>query len=119
MTITADVAALIPNYKSAGERLFAQFGPAVLAAELGSPVVLMYYEAVTFNLPGNRYTPDFMAILEDGRLVFVEVKSSRYQRNIRDALSKLRAARAMHPGFVWVLCYATEKTGIEKLELVK
>lgn len=92
---------LIDNYKSQAEAEFAQVGAALLYNHFGARVLKMAYEPMTFNLPGNRYTPDWLVVLEDGRLVFVEIKASRRQKNYRDARSKLRLAAATWPEFVW------------------
>ena len=92
------------RFKSAEERAFAQYAAALLYDQFGSTVHRLDYEPVTWNLPGNRYTSDFCAILSDGRVVFVEVKCSKRQRGYRDARSKLRAAAALHPEYVWCEC---------------
>lgn len=105
----ADVAAMCRQFKSEHERSFAQVAHALLANEFGAAVERLDYEPVTWNLPGNKYTPDFVAILEDGRIVQVEVKGSRKQRGYRDARSKLREAAAMHPEYAWVEAVVTLK----------
>jgi len=107
----ANVAALLRPFKSAHEGAFAQVAHALLAGEFGLAVERLDYEPVTWNLPGNRYTPDFVAILEDGRIVHVEVKGSRKQRGYRDARSKLREAAAMYPEYTWVEAIVTLRQG--------
>ena len=64
----------------------------------------MVYEPITFNLAGNKYTPDFMHLTDRGEVVFVEIKGSKRQRGYRDARSKLRLAKATHPWFTFVEC---------------
>ena len=98
-------------YKSAEERAFAQYIRALLPDKFGSEVFGWGYETWTVNMPGNRYTPDFCAILSDGRVIFVEVKGSKSQRGYRDARSKLRAAAALHPEYVWAECIVVLKRG--------
>jgi len=111
MKAKADVAAMLRQFRSEYEGAFAQIAHALLADEFGSPVERLDYEPVTWNLPGNRYTPDFVAILADGRIVHVEVKGSRQQRGYRDARSKLREAAAMHPEYTWVEAVVTLRRG--------
>ena len=98
----ADLTALLPQYDSAGERWWATYGPLLIASDAHQPVALTQHHALTFTLPGGRYTPDFLHILADGRLVLVEVKGSRRQSNYRDARSKLRAAAELYPWAAWV-----------------
>lgn len=92
------------KYRSKAEADFASIGFGWLWAYFGSKVLRLVYEPITFNLPGNRYTPDFMAVLADGRVVFVEIKGSTKQRGYRDARSKLRAAADMFREFLWCEC---------------
>ena len=105
----AKVEALIPRFKSSSEQQFSLLGPAILREAFDVPVVAMLYEPVRWKIPGGHYTTDFMAILDNGEVVFVEVKGSRKQRNYRDARSKLRAAAATYPMFTW--CEVVEQEG--------
>lgn len=107
----ANVAALLKQFKSDQEAAFAQVALALLADEFGAPVARLDYEPVSWNLPGNRYTPDFMATLADGRVLWIEVKGSKKQSNYRDARSKLREAAAIYPQFTWVEAMVTLKRG--------
>lgn len=91
------------QYKSKSEEDWAKIGKAMMEDDLRKPVVLWAYEPVTFNLPGNKYTPDFWYLMNDGTLVFVEVKGSRRQKNYRDSRSKLRMASKIHPYFMWYM----------------
>ncbi len=113
----ANVAHLAPAYDSQGEQWWANYGALLLAAELGAPVVLTQYHPLTFHLPGGSYTPDFMHIMADGRLVVIEVKGSRKQPNYRDARSKLRAAQALYPWATWYEARIARQT-CEALELI-
>jgi hypothetical protein len=106
--------ALIPStdkYRSRWERAWATFGKAILEQDSGSKVVAMDYEPETFNLPGGSYTPDFRAILDDGTIVFIEVKANKYQKNYRDARSKLRAAQELNPYYAWMEARITIRRG--------
>jgi len=107
--------ALIPStdkYRSRWERAFATFGKAILEQDSGSPVIALDYEYETFNLPGGSYTPDFRAILDDGTIIFIEVKASKFQKNYRDARSKLRAAQELNPYYVWMEARITLRGGV-------
>lgn len=90
------------EYKSNGERRWANEGAAIIHTEFMAPVAVTLYEPISFNVPGGRYTPDFLHILSTGEMVFVEIKATRLQKNYRDARSKLRAAAEVYPYFHWV-----------------
>ena len=98
----ANIDALIPQYRSGAEQVFARMGPILLADEFGSNVALMEYERMRFRVPGGWYTPDFSVILDDRRLIFVEVKGSTHQKGYRDARSKLRAVADLYPWVTWI-----------------
>jgi hypothetical protein len=78
------------------------FARAVLAEQFDSPIILERAKAITFNLPGNSYTPDFSYILEDATRVMVEVKGSVFQPGYRDARAKLRMAATLNFDYVFV-----------------
>lgn len=99
----ANMDALIPRYKSKAEEDYAIFGAAMIHQELGKVVELTMYEPMAFYIPGGRYRPDFMHILEDGKIVFVEVKGSKKQKNYRDSRAKLRAAAEVFSFFTWIM----------------
>lgn len=99
----ANLDALIPQYKSKAEEDYAIFGAAIIPQELGQLVVLTMYEPMAFYIPGGRYRPDFMHLLEDGSVVFVEVKKNKHLKSYRDSRSKLRAAAEVFPFFTWVM----------------
>lgn len=117
----ADLERLTSRYRSKAEEWWATFGPAILEGELrrlnpeaAYAVVITEYEPVTLHMAGNDYTPDFLHILSDGRMVFVEVKAPlaqrnragkrafRGQQNMRDARSKLREAAESFPYWQFV-----------------
>jgi hypothetical protein len=93
---------LSDGYKSNAERAWAAHGGHYLLAHFMAPVVQTYYEPFSIKLPGGSYTPDFLHILDNGGMIFVEIKGSKHQRNYRDARSKLRAAAALHPWADWI-----------------
>ena len=104
MKAISNVAALAPEYKSQSETAWANIGAVHVAVEFEARVMDTRYEPVTLRVPGGKYTPDFLHILENGQMVFVEIKGSKHQRNYRDARSKLRAAAAVYP--FWTFCEA-------------
>ena len=102
MKATADVTTLIPVYKSHCERRFAGLGATLLGAHFGAECLRFDYEPLRFKVPGGFYTTDWLALLADGRVVFVEVKGSKKQKGYRDARSKLRAAAEIYCWWTWV-----------------
>lgn len=135
----ADVAKLLPQLKSAEERWWDTHGALIIGNEFDSAVVATYYEKVSFKVPGGSYTPDFMHVLADGRMVYVEVKAlilktkiidrrdgtsevkqvhnSRAQHGYREARSKLRAAAECYPFYIWVEA-RVGKRGEHELEII-
>jgi len=103
--------------KSKAERTWGQVGRHIIADEYEAEVLAELYEYWTFRIPGGKYTADFYYILESGRVVIVEVKGSRKQKNYRDARSKLRAAAAMNPWFTFVEAMAMKGGGFQLQEI--
>lgn len=101
----ANLEAAFPQYKSQSERDWATYGAMILAAELGARSNQQLYEPMTFNLPGNKFTPDWLHILEDGRVVIVEVKRNKHLQSYRDSRAKLRLSAATHPWFTWIMAF--------------
>jgi hypothetical protein len=60
------------------------------------PVVLWKPKAISFLLPGGRYSPDFFYIFEDGLRLHVEVKGSTFQAGYRDSRAKMRVAATLY-----------------------
>ena len=116
---------MFPAYKSEAEAAWAGYGDVILQSELGQHTAVMLYEPMSFRLLGETYKPDFMHLLEDGRVVFVEVKGvfigakgkKIYMKSYRDARSKLRAAAEMHPWFTWI--EARQEHGGWIVEIIK
>jgi len=109
MRAKADVDALVPKYKSGSEEKFALTGRAILGDAFGVPVLAMWYEPCKWKIPGGHYTPDWMAVLDTGQVLFVEIKGSRKQKGYRDARSKLRAASEIYSIYTW--CEVVEQDG--------
>jgi hypothetical protein len=101
--VTANIEALIPAYRSRAEEDYAAIGHVLIADEFRQKVMLTMYEPMAFYIPGGRYRPDFMHILEDGSVVFVEVKKNKHLKSYRDSRAKLRAAAVVFPFFTWVM----------------
>lgn len=97
----ADLARLVSPYRSKTEAAWANVNALWVGEWFQTPVLETRYEPLTFHVPGGSYTPDFMNLLADGRIVFVEVKGSTHQKNYRDARAKLRAVRDLYPWFYW------------------
>ena len=98
-SLSLDMPAEYPAYRSKTEQAFAEMAVALMAAVMGDSIAVLLYEPLTFKLPGGSYTPDFMALTDGGDVAFIEVKGSTRQKNYRDARSKLRAAAELHPWF--------------------
>jgi hypothetical protein len=98
----ANLLDLYPKFRSKAEERWYFASHIYLYDLFPVPSLRIFYEPVTFNIPGGKYTPDFMHIQADRQIVFVEVKGSKKQKNYRDARSKLRAAAAIHPYFTFV-----------------
>lgn len=81
------------------------FAPPLLEETFGKKVVWTGRTSFTVHLPGAKYTPDFMHLLEDGAVVFVEVKGSTFQPSFRDSKSKIRAAATLYPFFHWYMAF--------------
>jgi hypothetical protein len=62
-----------------------------------------HYEALTFILPGGRYTPDFLMQMPGGTVWIVEVKG--WNKNLRADKLKFNAAAEPHPWARW--CWLT------------
>ena len=101
MRAKAQLSRIMSPYRSKAEEAWAVIGSMWIEDEFKLKVARELYEPFSFNLPGGSYTPDFLYILEDGSMVFCEVKGSKLQKNYRDARSKLRAAAELHPWFFW------------------
>ncbi len=79
-------------------------------------VALWKPKALAYLLPGGRYTPDVLYILEDGQHVQVEVKGSQFQKGYKDARAKMRTAATLHWYHTFVMCMW--ERGAWQLEIV-
>lgn len=102
---------------SSPERHFMNEGYLLIAELLPEGVYIdtMLYEWVTFNLPGGRYTPDFLIRLSNNKEIYIEVKAESVSKrgrvyrgqSYRDSRSKLRAAASLntwHDFYMAVFC---------------
>lgn len=62
----------------------------------GARVVLCRPKAVSYQLPGGRYTVDFLYFFDDGMRLAVDVKGSKFQKGYKDSVAKIRAAATLH-----------------------
>ena len=113
----ADLSRLIDPYRSKAEAQWTRISYLYIEDWFKCQVVRELYEPISLKLPCGNYTPDFMVILSDGRVVFVEVKGSTRQKNYRDARSKLRAAAEVYPFFIFM--QATGRLEAWELEEIK
>ncbi len=65
------------------------------------------YQPITFNLPGPiQYTPDFLHILADGRVIICEIKNSPKNKGHQTTLNKIKTAQEIYPYFIYIIVYA-------------
>ena len=90
------------KYRSELERVYAEDCSFGIYTCFDSEVLVTHYEPFTFNLPGKiKYTPDFLHVLKDRRMILVEVKNSKKQKGYRVTRNKLVTAASLYPFFVW------------------
>lgn len=65
--------------------------------------VLPYKETVTFNVPGVKYTPDFIGITPDNEIVVIEIKGSKRQRGFYYTRARMIAAHVLLPLFHFIV----------------
>ena len=91
-----------PKYRSKIEKTYADMCFIWVLATFEVKVLLTQYEPFTFHLPGKiKYTPDFVHILADRRLLIVEVKNSKKNKGYRVTRNKLVTAASIYPYFMW------------------
>lgn len=116
--VVAAVARIVATaYKSKLEARWAGIGPGIVGEIMGAAVVETKYEPFSLNISGGSYTPDFMHILIDGRIVIVETKGNIRMRNARDSRSKFRAAANDFSIFYFVWVEMIPKSHSLKIEL--
>jgi len=110
--VTEDLAEAIidsafPKYRSDKEEEYAILCEMLIDDWLQVRTLNTQYEPAIWLLPGGlKYKPDFMHILEDRRILFVEVKNSKKQKGYRVTRNKLVTATALYPYFMWAECIA-------------
>jgi hypothetical protein len=106
----------IPKYRSKIEEEYATLGEILVHEWLGVRVLLTHYEPLIFQLPGAfSYKGDFMHVLEDRRILFVEVKNSKKQKGYRITHNKILTAAAIHPYFMWAECIKDKGWAFEEI----
>lgn len=78
-----------PGAMDPTEELWQKQGDDALLKEFGKKTVWREHEPVTFNKAKIKYTPDFMHVMEDGEVIFIEVKASRFGKSY--GASRVRA----------------------------
>ncbi len=97
----------MPNFRSKIEEEYSALCDILIHEWLNVKVLLTQYEPIIFNLPGGlKYTPDFLHILEDQRILLVEVKNSKKQKGYRVTRNKIITAAALFPYFLWAETFA-------------
>lgn len=76
--------------KSSYEKRWLQFDKVVIEDYYETKVQIIRPKPLSFHLPANVYTPDFMYILDNGDTLYIEVKGSEFQHGYRDSVAKLR-----------------------------
>lgn len=89
------------EYKSKSENKWAIEGDKVVAELVGEAVICSYYEGVTFIVGSLKYTPDFMHMTQSGKIIFVEVKDSRFGRSYQASITRLKATAAKFAMFIF------------------
>lgn len=102
-----------PAYKSGLESRWSVIGPTIISEQFGTQVVRTMYEPFSLNLSGGSYTPDFMHVLADGRVIIVETKGSRFLRSTADSRSKFRAAAVDFSMFYFVWVDDLKESGLK------
>lgn len=106
-TIEAILDQAMPKYRSKIEEKYANLADVLIQEQLNTDVIETLYEPFTVRLPGAfSYTPDFFHVLEDRRLLIVEVKNSKKQKGYRVTHNKILTAAAMFPYFLWAETFA-------------
>ncbi len=98
------------DFESKTEADFYENGRKSLEEAYRAPVHLLLYEWMSFNLPSSVYTPDFAAILNNGRIVFIEVKASKKQRHYLIGRYKMRIVSSLNPFFDFCIATPVAKT---------
>lgn len=111
--VSGELRKFLGNVRSRTEERWAQVGKFLIAEKFNCAVIFEGYEWMTFHVPGGSYTPDYVYILENGSVVFVEIKGSGRQKNYRDARSKLRSAAAVNPWFIFCEARADRAYALE------
>lgn len=108
-----DVALSISEDMSAVERQWEIDAPIEIEKLFGQPVIRTLYQPISLRLPyvkgAIRYTPDFMHVLKDGELVFVETKATRFQDNYAYSILRLKIIATKFYEFHFVVAMLERK----------
>lgn len=105
--------------ESSFEKRWLQFDKVVIEDYFGGEVQIIKPKVLSFNLPANTYTPDFMYVMKNGDIVFVEVKGSPFQQGYRDSIAKLRMCATLNYywKFIMVMPDKESKNGWKVTEI--
>lgn len=98
-----DVSKFYPKFKSKAEADWWHIGRAIIKDHCGLETKVLLYEPITFNLPGGKYTPDFLHLMEGGSHIFVETKGTRKMGSYRSSRIQWRGAAKIHPWYTWIM----------------
>lgn len=95
--VTEAWARYLLNAESLEEQRWKVMGTPLLEEYFGGlRVVICKPKAVSYQLPGGRYTTDFLYIFENGMRLSVDVKGSKFQKGYKDSVAKIRASATLH-----------------------
>jgi hypothetical protein len=104
---------------SLAERVFYSNGYLLLNDDpmlKSAKVHTLFYEGISFAVPGGSYKPDFDVFMSDGGVVFVEIKESKFAKGYRDSRSKLRAVASLFPMFHFMMARYKRSNGTWDIE---
>lgn len=86
--------------KSTIEKKWFQDSSDFISVNLAGEIVWSCYEGLSLKIPGGRYTPDWVYLLQHPdssiRCICVEIKGSIFQKNYRATRQALRAAASLY-----------------------
>lgn len=95
--VTEAWARYLLNAESLEEQRWKIMGSPLLEEYFGGiKIVLCKPKAISYQLPGGRYTTDFLYFFENGMRLSVDVKGSKFQKGYKDSVAKIRAASTIH-----------------------
>jgi len=106
------------GFQSKTEELFYRTAWIDLQTAYNQPIVAMFYEWISFNLPSAVYTPDFMVIFKDSTIAFVEVKGSKKQIHYQISRYKVRIAASLNPFFRFAIATPVPRSNVWDIDKI-